>query len=296
MNNYIIILILFCLIIYLYFKYLKKHKIENYDVLSNSTDILQNLTNLYIDPSIPITFNEINAEYVTAEDMNGYPIPYFTPVDPINDGSIMRLGDKQRGNGWKNYTVNTPSYFSMTFSATTNTIIPTEKNLLQKNSYEQSDIKDYINLFTFESNIDSSSNKFITFYAPFDESNRKTGLRFDAAEGAITGFNPNKLYKIDCSITFYGTQVDDNWFDISVRLKNKDRIISESILAAHHEVGMTHGFRLTNTCTGITWEGIKIFANLFHGETIAIFWGYNDPRGVPNTQIAIFVEEVRKGL
>jgi hypothetical protein len=277
---------------------MKKKNNEHFEIPSTNIDAIQDLTNIYVDPTIPIKFNIINAKSIKAETINGFPVPFFTPVEPINNNSIIRLGDKQRGNGWRNYTVNKLSYFSMNFTATLEKITSSEINLLQKNDYYNSQIQSAISSFVFDTNIDSSSNEFISFYGPFDEANRKTGLRFEASSGSITGFNPIKLYKIDCSITLYYTNVDDNWYDILVQLKNNDRVIAESLLAAYYEGGMTHAFRLTTTATGITSDGIKIITKLHHGNGAARFWGYNDgnQRGTPNTQISILVEEVRKGL
>jgi hypothetical protein len=294
MNKYIIISFILCVIII--YLYLKNHIIEHFEVPTTGVDVIQDLTNIYVDPNIPITFNKIKANSVTAESMNGYIIQSFTPAQPLNDGSIMRLGDKGRGNGWKNYTVNIPSYLSMTFSATLGNIVQKRVyNLLSKNDYLQSQIADNPTLFNFTEDISGTMNKFISFYGPFDETKRLSGLKYDSGEGSIIGFNPQKLYKIDCNVSLYNVLVDDSYIGILLEIKNLDKIICSTKMTSHHD-DMTHSFRLVTYSLGITYEGIKLNLSLYRGESYLGFWNTGDWQGKPNTNVAIMVEEIRNGL
>jgi hypothetical protein len=298
MNKYIIISIILCLIII--YLYLKKLKNENFEVSSTGIDVVQNLTNLYIDPNMTITFNNINANSVTAETMNNNLIPLITPREPLVDGSIMRLGDKVLGNGWRNYALNTPSYLSMVFSATLGRFYNgTTKNLLSKEAYVQSDIAGNPSDFTFAPEVSSGMNKFITFYGPFDEVKRLSGLKYDVGLSAIIGFDPKKTYKIDCNVTLYYTQSNISSHRFYFYMKNDDRSLAHTEMTAHHGAGMTHAFRLVTTCTGITFSGIQICLVPNRGDpadTYIQFWGSGEEKGQPNTNFTIMIEEIRKGL
>jgi hypothetical protein len=296
MNKYIIISFILCvIIIYLYFK---NHNREHFEVPTTGVDVIQDLTNIYIDPNIPITFNKIKANSVTAESMNGYIMQPFTPVQPLNDGSIMRLGDKGRGNGWKNYTVNIPSYLSMTFSATLGDIVQNRiYNLLSKNDYLQSQISDTVRFFNFSDDVSGTMNEFLTFYGPFDETKRLSGLKYDSGTGTIKGFNPEKLYKIDCNVSLYDVYTDNSYMGILLEIKNGEKIICSTVMTSHHNK-MTHSFRLVTYSLGITYEGIKLNLSVYRGDPgkSLNFWNTGDWKGRPNTTVAIMVEEIRNGL
>lgn len=295
MNKYIIISFILCVVII--YLYLKNPNREHFEVPTTDVDVIQNLTNVYVDPSTPITFNNIKVKSVIAESMNDYPIQLFTPVQPINDGSIMRLGDKLRGNGWKNYTVNIPSYLSMTFSGTLSGISKGQnKNLLLINSYVQSQISENPTLFNFSDDVSGTTNRFISFYGPFDETRRLSGLKYNSGTGTIIGFIPSKLYKIDCDVTLYMTSNTGNTCRLFFQIKNIDKILCETQMTAHHD-GMTHSFRLITYCVGITYDGIELNIGLSEsGGNSVVFWNYNDFKGRPNTNVAIMVEEIRNGL
>jgi len=294
MNKYIIISFILCVIIV--YLYLKNHIREHFEVPTTGVDVIQDLTNIYIDPNLPITFNNIKANSVTAESMNGYIMQPFTPVQPLNDGSIMRLGDKGRGNGWKNYTVNIPSYLSMTFSATLGDIVQKRTyNLLSKNDYIQSQFADNPTLFNFTEDISGTMNNFISFYGPFDEAKRLSGLKYDSGEGKIIGFNPDKLYKIDCNVSLYDVEVDNSWSGILLEIKNGEKIICSTKMTSHNDK-MTQSFRLVTYSLGITYEGIILNLSLYRGDSYLGFWKTDEWKGRPNTTVAIMVEEIRNGL
>jgi hypothetical protein len=295
MQKYIIISFILCVVII--YLYLKNPNREHFEVPTTGVDVIQDLTNIYIDPTLPLTFNNIKVNSVVAETMNGYPTQPFTPVQPINDGSIMRLGDKVRGSGWKNYTVNIPSYLSMTFSATLSGISTGQNiNLLSKNSYIQSQISDNSKSFNFAQDVSGTMNRFITFYGPFDETRRLTGLKYDSGDGSIIGFIPSILYKIDCNVTLYMTGNNGSTCRLIFQIKNVDNVLCETQMTAHHD-GMTHSFRLVTYYVGITYEGIQLNIGLSKADDENLeFWNYNDWKGKPNTNVAIMVEEIRNGL
>jgi hypothetical protein len=295
MNKYIIISFILLLIIYLY---LKKKRNEKFEIPSTSIDVIQNLTNLYVDPSIPITFNNINANSViVAENLNGTPVPLFTLVEPIRDGHLMRLGSKERGNGWRNYPLGPVQYISMTFSGKLNRLNKGEtKNLLAKNgTYVKSDLQDSESYFTVNQADTSGSNLFMS-YSTVIYANAKKGLHYSAGEGAIIGFSIDTVYRIDCAITIYSGETRNRENQLIAQIVNIDTVLCEAILPTYEDYRPQH-FRLHTYARDITYEGIKIIISLSENSIDGSSVGWRiDDYAYPNVNLAITVEEVKMGI
>jgi hypothetical protein len=184
-------------------------------------------------------------------------------------------------------------------------------NLLNKESYTFSEgNRTVLNLadndsFNFPAKTDGSNNKFYSFNGPFNDQLTLTGLRYDSALSSIVGFDPNKLYKIDCTISLYNLIGYDGWSKVRALITNvssdesKVKIFGQTESAAHHEE-MTVVLRVGCYKKDIPWSGIQLSLqhNLGDGKTLS-FWNYaktDDHRPHPSVNVTILVEEIKNGL
>jgi hypothetical protein len=320
MHKYIIISIIIATIIFLFYKK-NNIKTDTYEHFNNfevySEDSLQNINNLvdaYSKIKSEAKFNKLISKNITAETLNKYSIIKLekAKVD-YNTGDILRYNTNDNVNAWINSPPVKPQWTTMMIYGTLKPIKHTpSSNVLNRESYAYTaGNTTVLNLseddkFNFPPKTDGSSNFFYSFNGPFNDKTNKTGLRYDSASSSIVGFDPKKLYKIDCTLSLYYAQGYNAWSGVGFKITDANPDLTklltygETSSAAHSD--MTIVLRVGCYTSGIEWRGIQ-----FHVWNVkdsspdkdVTFWGWdstNNVRPHPCVNVSILVEEIRKGL
>jgi hypothetical protein len=322
MQKYIIISIIIAIIIFLFYKKIniKNDRFEHfYDFEVYSEESLNNINKLsdaYSKLQNIATFDKLISKNITAQSINTHSIIKLgKSKSDYGVGDVLRYNAVDNTfdniNTWINSPPVRPQWTTMVIYGTLKPIIKTPyTNLLNKESYSFSQGNSTVlNLaddsFNFPSKTDGSNNKFYSFNGPFNDKLNLTGLRYDPTLSSIVGFDPKKLYKIDCTISLYNLIGYDGWSKVDAIItdvssdESKLKIFGSTTSAAHHN-GMTVVLRVGCYKTDIPWSGIQLSLqhNLSDGKRL-YFWNYaktDDHRPHPSVNVTISVEEIRKGL
>jgi hypothetical protein len=319
MEKYIkisIIIIFIILILFLiYKKYTLKNDIiehfNNYEIISEEgLGIINNLETEYNKINTVSKFNILNSVNINTKSLNNHSIINLTTTEPVL-GDILRYSTNS--NSWVNDSPKFPQVISLNIMGTPKPITNTAVNLLAESSYAFYDSsKSILNLSeknkfnlppNVESNIWKERNKYYVFYGPPNPVTKLGGLRFDNITSKIIGFDPKKMYKIDCTISFYSFAESAPG---NARLRafitsdtDKNQLIADTYNTVYAE-DQTVVLRLGGYKTGIPYNGIGVYVNKMFGNDLD-FRGWtdrykNDPAWYPQANITLVVEEIRRGV
>ena len=322
MQNYIIISIIFVLtslIIFLIYnkKDIKYNIIEDFNDVEvyseESLNIITNLEKEYNKTNTIATFKNINSSNLETKSINNRSIIKLDVNTTPQIGDILRYysvsGDET--NAWVNSSPMEPEYLSLIVYGTP---LPLEQkvnvNLLLKTSYanhrnEPEDLNLNSNeLFNFEGNKQGTQNKYYTFNCKVDPATRPVGLKYDIGRGKIIGFDPKKIYRIDCTISFYKFPEDGNDGGRIMAFITKGEGEADIIARTYLTVWRGNSglvLRLGGFKEGIPKEGIGIYIqNLWTAQKFH-FRGYEQKYAYerawyPAANITVLIEELRRGI
>jgi hypothetical protein len=334
MQNYIIITIIIAIILILIYKnnikntkYIKNvEQFNDFEVYSeDSLNTLNNLYNAYQNRNNTTNFNKLITNNIIAESLNTHSIIKVNKAGSADfgTGDVLRYSTRDNMNSWINSPPVYPQWVNMTIIGTPKPISQSpHMNLLNRDNYTLGDKSDVLinkdtekdsvldintatnvnrnDIFSFEVKVDGSSNKYYSFYGPFNDKTNRTGLRYDPTLSYIVGFDPNKLYKIDCTVIFYGTIPYNTWCNLHLYISNiNDEKYASTKCAAYYI--STHILRVGCIRSNIEATGIKLMIyniNNTPGKDIT-FWKWNDvniSHPHPAANISINIEEIRRGL
>jgi len=298
MQNYIIISIIIAIIIF--FLYKKNNKYEHFDNPTISLESIKNLVSTFVNPK-SISFNNIIANNIDAEQLNNNIIVDIDLSSNIAHGNILKYDATKKI--WSNSTPVFPQYLCMNVIGTMDRI-KTEQNLLSVNNMNKYSSGTNLNItnFPLDPKVDISSNPHYSYYGPYNTETEKYGLRYDFKNSKIIGFDPNKTYKIDCTLFLYMLKCDENSAKINFRMKNsiitdpKLSIIADVYMSAY-ENNMSQSLTLKTIQTGIPYTGIHFaLTSENSGDMGVYFWNPTKYEGSRNTTLTIFIQEITKVL
>ena len=298
MQNSIIISIIIAIIIF--FLYKKNNKFEHFDNPTISLESIKNLVSTFVNPK-SISFNNVIVNNIDAEQLNNNIVVDIDLSSNIAHGNILKYDATKKV--WYNSAPVFPQYVCMNIYGTMGYIGNTwggEQNLLDTA---------YINKFNggtnltadnfpLNQNVDISSNKYYSYYGPYNPVTQKYGLRYDPGSKRIFGFDPSKTYKFDCSLFLYMLQCDHNSAKINFRMKNflNNTVIADIYMSAYED-GLSQSLTLKTIQSGIPYAGVFfVLTAVNSGDPGVDFWKYDEYVGSRNMSLTIFIQEITKVL
>jgi hypothetical protein len=313
MQNSIIISIIIAIIIF--FLYKKNNKFEHFDNPTISLESIKNLVSTFVNPR-SISFNNVIVNNIDAEELNNNIVVDIDLSSNIAHGNILKYDATKKV--WYNSTPVFPQYLSMNIYGTMGTIGNTDQNLLDSASINKcqdfgcmvssilggwTTLMPTVGPLKLDPTVDISSNKYYSYYGPYDPVTQKYGLRFDMRNKRIFGFDPSKTYKFDCSLFLYYLKHENGSSKIKFKMNTygTNRQIADVYMSAYRN-GMSQSLTLKTIQSGIPYEGIYFaltsstgVGSIF-GSNDTYFWKYDEYVGSRNMSLTIFIQEITKVL
>ena len=300
MQNYIIISIIIAIIIF--FLYKKSSNINIKEHFNNPTinlEAVKNIFSTFVNPQNTVSFNNIIAKNINAEQLNNNIVVNIDLSSNLNHGDILKYNSNTKI--WENSRTVFPEYVYLNIYRTADLIQgAAELNLCEKQENKSNLKSSHLSFFPLDRTMDICSNQFYSYYGPYNNITEKFGLRFDLQNGRIFGFNPEKTYKIDCSLQLYGTQTNSESAKCSLLMKtNSGEEIGNARLSGYYGGGMTQNINMKTVRKNLPYEGIRFYLTTKYSNNPKIFitfWEYNIVNGYYNTTFTIYIQEITNVL